>query len=176
MAGSICLATGALAKDRARAGAGPEIDSIKSGSTSGARCGAAYQTRTGNVVPPDNSPIDNPVVSGATVKKTCPGAIVATFSAEATGFITLSATAVCTATSGLPSPCTVGTTVVPTFGSGENYFNKDPASLTQIHSITYVWQNLPRGTWRINIRLGNGGAPGGSVDFRTLVVDSWSGG
>ncbi len=157
---------------RGQAAADPRI----SGQATGGGCRMGYETRTDTIIPPDDSTGDNAPANTVTIRKVCPGAMVATWSGEtstptSSDFIHMDLRATCTATGGLANPCTVGQQV---FASpGHTFVQNGPTSLgTRSH--TGAWSGLNRGIWQIDVLPGGNNAA--NVQFRTLVVEAFNGG
>ena len=135
-----------------------------------------YDTQSGTLIPPDDTTTNNVAAGTVTFKKTCAGAVTATFSSEvsspgASDFIHLDMRATCTGTAGLSNPCTVGQEI---FASPGHSFFQNGATAFHVSSATMVWTGLPKGMWRFEA------LPGGNnianLQFRSFTVQSFKGG
>jgi hypothetical protein len=138
--------------------------------TQSGACAAGADTRTGTFLVGDDNTADNVPAAGVGLTKTCNGITIGTFSAETNttnGPIHMNMTATCASAGGQSSPCTPGTVVQA--NPGHTFF-RNVLGGTQVHTMTMVWPNLLKGRWLFHVRLGDGGDPGGSVDFRTFTV------
>jgi hypothetical protein len=145
------------------------------GQASGGGCRMGYDTETSIVTPPDDSTSDNPPAATVSIRKPCPGAVIGEFTSETSipsgGYIHLDMRATCTSTGGFTSPCTVGQQV---FASPGHTFFASNAGAIETHAMNMVWSGLPRGVWTFEVLPGGNGTA--FVDFRTYVVEAFSGG
>ena len=131
---------------------------------------------TSTNIPPDDSTADNVPANSVTIRKVCPGAVIASWTGEvstpgASDFIHMDIRATCTGTGGMANPCTVGQQV---FASPGHTFVKNGADTFSTHSVTMAFSGLQRGIWRIDALPG--GNNSANVQFRTLVVEAFNGG
>ena len=157
---------------RSQAAADPRI----AGQSTGGGCRMGYDTQTSTNIPPDDSTADNVPANSVTIRKVCPGAVIASWTGEvstpgASDFIHMDIRATCTGTGGLANPCTVGQQV---FASPGHTFVKNGADTFSTHSVTMAFSGLQRGIWRIDALPG--GNNSANVQFRTLVVEAFNGG
>jgi hypothetical protein len=146
------------------------------GSTTQGPCKLGYDTETSPLTPPDDSTNDNTPAASVTIKKQCPGAVVATFDGEYNGtgtndFIHMDLRATCTATGGTSSPCTVGQVVS---GQPGHTFLQTGGSPEGTRTAQWVFPGLKRGVWKFEALAGGDNAA--SLGFRTLTVEAWNGG
>ena len=146
------------------------------GHSFGSLCRMGYDTQSSTLIPPDDSTANNVAAGTVTFKKTCAGAVTATFSSEvsvptAGDFIHLDMAATCTGTGGLSNPCTVGQQI---FASPGHSFFQNGASSFGANSATMVWTGLPKGVWRFDALPG--GNNSANLQFRSFTVQSYKGG
>ncbi len=157
---------------RAQAKADPRI----TGQSTGGGCRMGYDTQTSTNIPPDDSTSDNVAANTVTIRKVCPGAMVATWSGEvstpaAGDFLHMDLRATCTDTGGMTNPCTVGQQV---FASPGHSFLQNGQTVLGTRSFIGAWTGLPRGIWRVDALPG--GNNSANVQFRTLVVEAFNAG
>lgn len=163
----------ASSQDPARqSGAKPSI----TGTTTGKICKAGYDTEASVVTPPDDSTGDNPAAGIVTLTKSCKGAVVASLDTEVgtatNGFIHMDMRATCTGTGGFTTHCTVGSQV---FGNpGHTFVETNGSQQIATHPVTEVFAGLLPGQWKVEALPGGDGAS--FVDYRTFVVQAYSGG
>jgi hypothetical protein len=145
--------------------------------TSGGVCKTGFDTEQDELTPPDNDPNGNEDAGTVRLTKKCSGAVSITFSSETntsgTGdFIDLTFFATCTGTGGYRHHCTVGNQKVAS--PGNTFFQHNSFPETQVQSVTEVFSGLRRGKWLFEV------VPGGNdhafLDFRTTMVQAYSGG
>ena len=155
---------------------GGDVSTKAVGTSTGGGCGMGYDTETAENKPPDDSTTNNAPAAVVTLKKTCPGAVVANFTSElstptASDFIHVDMRATCTATGGLSMPCTVGQEI---FGSPGHTFLQHGAATKTTGSMQMVWTGLKRGVWKFEVLPGGNNVA--SLQFRTFVVEAFAGG
>lgn len=151
---------------------------LVSGQSSAGSCKMGYDTQTSTLVPPDDTTGDNTPAASVQLKKKCAGAVIATFTSEiqlpaAGDFIHLDLRAKCNGPGGLTGPtCTPGQTVFA--APGHVFLDNDVSTGTSSHSVNGVFRGLKRGSWTFQALPG--GNNSGNLQFRSLVVEGFTGG
>ena len=171
---SVATAVGGSSGDDRGSGSSDAQADIAAQATGGG-CRMGYDTETSIVTPPDDSTSDNAAAATVTINKPCPGSVIGEFTSEtgisSGGFIHLDMRATCVGTGGFSNPCTVGSQA---FASpGHTFFSTNPGGI-ETHAMNMVWSGLPRGQWRFEVLPGGNGTA--YLDFRTFVVEAFSGG
>jgi hypothetical protein len=170
---SFAIADGAGDHSRST-GSGQQL--LIAGQSTGGGCRMGYDTQTSTNTPPDDSTSDNVPAGVVDLRKTCPGAVIGTFTSEvvtsvAGDFLHIDMRATCTGTGGMSSPCTVGQQI---FASpGHTFFRNDQGNV-ETHAATMVWTGLRRGLWRFEVLPG--GNNSANLQFRSFVVEAFNAG
>ena len=154
---------------RGQEAAGPRIF----GQGAGGECRMGYDTASTTNTPPDDSTADNPPANTVTIRKVCPGPMVATWTGEVVAdqageFIHMDLRATCTGIGGLNNPCIVGAQV---YASPGHTFLQNGVGPHGTRSMGGVWSGLKRGVWKVEALPGGNGAA--NVQFSTLIVEAF---
>jgi hypothetical protein len=157
------------------------VETANALATRGGVCRTGFDSREGQIRPPDGTAIDNWPAANVTMQKNCRGAVIASFTAEVSvpadgDFIALALQATCLRTGGLANACTPGRVLYGKPGDGRNLIMFANGRINGIASFAAQWilRGLKPGIWRFLVRpAGNDKA---FMLQRALTVQSYDGG